>query len=166
MIPSVKSCVQSQCEAASKMMFNSGCFNASPNNPSRKLHYDHLRQVMESYTMEAIHEPIFRWLAACNSEQTVQLGRQLSSMIAMSQSDMSIKTHFQTDFTAARDKLGELARYRTPLEKLQCLRDVSELVQFAVENHLSEIGIAVGAWSASTVVRPVVMLLTVWLLHS
>ena len=108
--PSVRSCVQSQCDAAAKMMFNSGCFNSSADNPSRHLHFTHLRQVMESYVMEALHEPIFRWLAAWHTEQTARLGRQLSSMMAVTQAGMRIKTHFQTDFSAARDKLGELGR--------------------------------------------------------
>ena len=143
--PSVRSCVQSQCDAAAKMMFQSGCFNSSPNNPSNLIHYTHLRQVMESYVMEALHEPIFRWLAAWHTEQTARLSRQLSSMMAMTQATMRIKTHFRTDFSAARDKLGELGRYRTPLEKLQCLRDVTELVQVAVEEHLVNIGIDVSA---------------------
>lgn len=108
--PSVRSCVQSQCDAAAKMMFKSGCFNSSADNPSRHLHFTHLRQVMESYVMEALHEPIFRWLATWHTEQTAALGRQLSSMMAVTQAGMHIKTHFQTDFSAACDKLGELGR--------------------------------------------------------
>jgi len=147
--PSVKVCVKSHCEAAAAMMAESACFDIRPSNPNRHLQFRQLRQVVESYVMEELQKPIFRWLEKWHTQQTEQLGKQLSSMMAMTQEALGVKPEFRTNYESARVKLCQLQEYRTPLEKLQCLRDVIELIKIAVESHLDTMGIPVGTCSFS-----------------
>lgn len=146
-IVSTQTCLQSQCDAAAATMFKSGAFDRSHANNNRRLHFMYLRQVMESHVMEAVHDPVFAWVQKLHQDQTSLLAKQLRCMRNHTLDAFGIKPVFQCakGYASAINELAHLNRCRTPLEKLQCLRSVTELVQTAVEDHLSSSNIDIGA---------------------
>lgn len=135
-VPSLKAVMEAQCDAASTMLYASSCFSHSSERSDSRLQFLHLRQVMESYLLDLVHDDVFAWLRAQHKNFTEVLAKVLRSMQDLDMEAMGIKECFRCDCYPAIERLSLIDTYRTPLEKVQCLRETTDLLTAAVEEHL------------------------------
>ena len=164
-VPQIEEYLQQQCEAVADAIVSSslylgyedkssssgrGSSSSSGSGSGRRVSDGargriprrHVLQVLESWTMEQLHDDVLPALAASAAVrgEVEKLSRVFGALAGSTMEDFKIKPTFRCNLNPAVAALGLLRSAATPLEKLHCLRDTSLTLQRCVERHLEAQG--------------------------
>ena len=109
-----------------------------------KHHLLQLEQVMESFVLSNIHDPLFAYLVQVHKEEDELLHRSLERLTYCTHKHLGTRPEFQVPVDQAVRELLRLASCKTALQKLLCLKNVfteiNASVEFNLYSHYLDIG--------------------------
>lgn len=95
----------------------------------------HLRAAVECFVLDHIHGKLAPALDAELADSLARpLRRRLRAARSLTLSALDVRPEFDADFTECREHLTRLPSLRTPLEKLQALKDALDAITTAIEH--------------------------------
>jgi len=95
-----------------------------------------IRQAVESYVLDGVHETLLPWMHFHERERTRMWIVALEEMAHETPESLLISPWYRCDQRCAIDELLRLSTYHTALEKLQCLLKTSNAIRRAMEDHV------------------------------
>ncbi|XP_022107290.1 ankyrin repeat domain-containing protein 27-like [Acanthaster planci] len=85
-------------------------------------HMDNLKTSMETYILHGVYGKVFKAISSFLASQDAALNKITRNLSELQVRDVGVRPEFTANVPRARRELSTLNQYRTPLEKLHCLR--------------------------------------------
>ncbi|XP_038068154.1 ankyrin repeat domain-containing protein 27-like [Patiria miniata] len=85
-------------------------------------HMDNLKTSMETYILHGVYGKVFKAISSFLASQDAALNKTTRNLSELQVRDVGVRPEFTANVPRARRELSTLNQYRTPLEKLHCLR--------------------------------------------
>ncbi|XP_071785110.1 ankyrin repeat domain-containing protein 27-like [Asterias amurensis] len=85
-------------------------------------HMDNLKTSMETYILHGVYNKVFKAIGSFLASQDAALNKTTRNLSELQVRDVGVRPEFTANVPRARRELSTINQYRTPLEKLHCLR--------------------------------------------
>jgi len=137
--PPLNTLILRQCEVSADMLLRSSMFRFVPADSSGN-DRSHLVLLVECYITHRLHGPLMAWLSMLYLHQNRTLKETFAALVDMQQADAGIKPKLRCSYTPVLEALWRLPDAKSPLAKLQTLREASLAIETCVTRHLHAIG--------------------------